>query len=114
MKMHKGHCTAILRRFVAKTNLERMEPMADIRLLERTLASNVAWNNARSTSRRSYRRLIQVKSVNLTEVASVFAGRAQPAAHYKRVQRFLRFFELSYASIAAFVLKLWTCLRRGC
>lgn len=50
--------------------------------------------------------LIQVKSVNLSEVASVFAGSAEPASHDKRAQRFLRFFELSYASVAALVLKL--------
>lgn len=81
--------------------------MADIRLLERTLASNVAWNKARiNFAAKFIVALIQVKSVNLSEVASVFAGSAQPASHYKRVQRFLRFFELSYASVAAFVLKL--------
>src|ERR1041385_8150380 len=31
---------------------------------------------------------------------------AQKASHYKRIQRFLRHFELPYASLAAFVLKL--------
>src|SRR5947209_514188 len=81
--------------------------MADIRLLERTLASNVTWNKARINFVAKFLvALIQVKSVNLVEVASVFAGRAQPASHYKRTQRFLRFFELPYASVAAFVLKL--------
>ena len=81
--------------------------MADIRLLERTLASNVAWNKARINFVAKFLvALIQVKSVNLVEVASVFAGRAQPASHYKRAQRFLRFFELPYASVAALVLKL--------
>jgi hypothetical protein len=81
--------------------------MADIRLLERTLASNVAWNKARiNFAAKFIVALIQVRSVNLSEVASVFAGSAQPASHYKRVQRFLRLFELSYASVAAFVLKL--------
>jgi hypothetical protein len=81
--------------------------MADIRLLERTLQHNVAWNKARiNFVARFLVALIQVKSVNLVEVASVFAGSAQPASHYKRVQRFLRFFELPYASVAAFVLKL--------
>jgi len=81
--------------------------MADIRLLERTLASNVAWNKARINFVAKFLvALIQFKSVNLSEVASVFAGRAEPASHYKRAQRFLRFFELSYASVAALVLKL--------
>jgi Transposase DDE domain len=81
--------------------------MADIRLLERTLASNVAWNKARINFVAKFLvALIQVKSVNLSEVASVFAGSAESASHYKRAQRFLRFFELSYASVAALVLKL--------
>src|SRR5436305_10166043 len=81
--------------------------MADIRLLERTLASTVAWNKARINFVAKFLvALIQVKSVNLVEVASVFAGSAQPASHYKRAQRFLRFFELPYRSVAALVLKL--------
>jgi len=81
--------------------------MADIRLLERTLASTVAWNKARINFVAKFLvALIQVKSVNLVEVASVFAGSAQPASHYKRAQRFLRFFELPYAGVAAFVIKL--------
>src|SRR5215213_9448412 len=81
--------------------------MADIRLLERTLASNVAWNKARiNFAAKFIVALIQVRSVNLSVVASVFAGSAHPASHYKRAQRFLRLFELSYASVAAFILKL--------
>src|SRR5215207_11031313 len=81
--------------------------MADIRLLERTLASNVAWNKARiNFAAKFIVALIQVRSVNLSEVASVFAGSACRASHYKRAQRFLRFFELPYPSVAAFVIKL--------
>jgi hypothetical protein len=65
--------------------------MADIRLLERTLASNVAWNKARINFVAKFLvALIQVKSVNLVEVASVFSGSARPQSHYKRVQRFRR------------------------
>jgi hypothetical protein len=81
--------------------------MANIRLLERTLASNVAWNKARINFVAKFLvALIQVKSVNLVEVASVFSGSARPQSHYKRVQRFLRFFEMPYAGVAGFVLKL--------
>lgn len=81
--------------------------MADIRLLERTLAQNVAWNRARINFAAKFLvALIQVRSVNLAEVASVFAGGALPGSHYKRIQRFLRSFELPYASVAAFALKL--------
>lgn len=81
--------------------------MADIRLLERTLAQNVAWNKARINFVAKFLvAVIQVRSVNLTELASVFAGGAQKASHYKRIQRFLRHFELPYAGVAAFVLRL--------
>jgi hypothetical protein len=81
--------------------------MADIRLLERTLAQNVAWNRARINFVAKFLvALIQVRSVNLAEVASVFAGGALKGSHYKRIQRFLRHFELPYAGVAAFVLKL--------
>jgi hypothetical protein len=81
--------------------------MADIRLLERTLAQNVTWNRARINFVAKFLvALIQVRSVNLSEVASVFAGGALKESHYKRIQRFLRSFELPYAGVAAFVLKL--------
>lgn len=81
--------------------------MADIRLLERTLARNVAWNKARINFVAKFLvALIQVRSVNLAEVAGVFAGGALKESHYKRIQRFLRHFEVPYAAVAAFVLKL--------
>jgi hypothetical protein len=81
--------------------------MADIRLLERTLRENVAWNKARiNFLARFIVALIEVRTVNLSEVAAVFAGRAKPPSHYKRVQRFLRFFELPYAQVARFVVRL--------
>jgi hypothetical protein len=81
--------------------------MADIRLLERTLQRNVAWNRARINFVAKFLvALIQVRSVNLAEVASVFAGGALKESHYKRIQRFLRSFELPYAGVAAFVLRL--------
>lgn len=81
--------------------------MAHIRLLERTLANNVAWNKARINFLAKFLvALIQVKTINLVQVASAFSGRAQSASSYKRVQRFLRSFEIGYAQIALFVVKL--------
>jgi hypothetical protein len=81
--------------------------MADMRLLERTLAENVAWNKARiNFLARFIVALIEVRTVNLSEVAAVFMGRAKRESHYKRVQRFLRFFELPYAQVARFVVRL--------
>ena len=55
--------------------------MADIRLLERTLQPNVARNRARINFAAKFLvALIQVSSVNLAEVASVFAGAPQRVA----------------------------------
>jgi hypothetical protein len=81
--------------------------MASIRPLERTLAKNVAWNKARINFLAKFLvALIQVRSVNLAEIASVFPGRAKVASHYKRIQRFLRFFEISYALVAVLIVSL--------
>lgn len=81
--------------------------MASIRPLERTLAENVDWNKARINFLAKFLiALIQVRSVNLTEIASVFAGRAKVESHYKRIQRFLRGFEISYAVIAVLLVSL--------
>jgi hypothetical protein len=81
--------------------------MADIRLLERTLRDNVAWNKARiNFLARFIIALIEVRSVNLSEIAGVFWGRAKRESHYKRAQRFFRFFEMPYAQVARFVVRL--------
>ncbi|SRR5579885_417307 len=81
--------------------------MADMRLLERTLSHNVAWNRARiNFLARFIIALIEVRTVNLSEIAGVFPGRAKRESHYKRVQRFLRFFEMPYAQVARFVVRL--------
>ena len=81
--------------------------MADIRQLERTLEETLPWNKARINFLAKFLiGLIQVRTVNLVEIASVFAGKAKAESHYKRIQRFLRYYELSYAVIAMFVVKL--------
>ncbi|HXG92330.1 MAG TPA: IS4 family transposase, partial [Blastocatellia bacterium] len=47
-----------------------------------------------------------MRNVNLAEIATVFPGRAKEKSHYKRIQRFLRFFQISYARIAALIVAL--------
>lgn len=80
--------------------------MADMRLLERTLAATVPLNKARRNFLAKFVvALIRVKTVNLAEVAPAFAGRAQPESSYKRIQRFLRSFELPYAAVALALLR---------
>lgn len=81
--------------------------MADIRPLERVLAENVTWNKARRNFLAKFIiALIQVKTVSLVQVSCVMSGRATPDSHYKRCQRFLRFFDLPFAEIACLVVKL--------
>src|SRR5215207_5322707 len=80
--------------------------MADMRLLERTLAATVPLNKARRNFLAHFVvALLRVKTVNLVEVAAAFAGRALPESSYKRIQRFLRSFELPYAAVALALLR---------
>jgi len=81
--------------------------MADIRPLERTLRENVTWNRARINFLAKFLvALVQVKTINLVQVSSVMSGLAKPDSHYKRIQRFLRFFHLPFAELARFVIAL--------
>lgn len=81
--------------------------MADIRPLERTLAKNVTWNKARINFLAKFIiALVQVKSVSLVQISAAMSGRAKADSHYKRCQRFLRFFELPFAEVAYLVIKL--------
>jgi Transposase DDE domain len=81
--------------------------MADMRRLERTLGENVTWNKARINFLAKFTvALVQVKTVSLVQISSVMPGRAKPDSHYKRCQRFLRFFDLPFAEVAHLVIKL--------
>ena len=81
--------------------------MADTRPLERALAENVDWNKARINFLAKFLiALIEVRTVNLVEIASVFPGRAKPSSSYKRIQRFLRLFEIAYTMIAVVIVSI--------
>jgi hypothetical protein len=85
--------------------------MANMRHLEHTLAETVPWNKARINFLAKFTiALIQVKTVSLVQISSVMSGRATPASHYKRCQRFLRCFDLPFAEIARLVIK-WLGIR---
>lgn len=67
---------------------------AELCSLEQTLAQSIGGNKARiKFLARFLLALIAVKTVCLTQIASVFAGKVKPASHYKRVQRSPRSFE---------------------
>ncbi len=81
--------------------------MADIRRLERTLSENITWNKARRNFLAKFTvALIQVKTISLVQISSVMSGRAKQDSHYKRCQRFLRFFDLPFTEIARLVITL--------
>lgn len=81
--------------------------MKDIRSLEQTLLENLPWNKARiKFVTRFLLALYAVQTVNLSKLATVFSGTAKEESNYKRLQRFLRNFEVPYAQLAEFVVKL--------
>lgn len=81
--------------------------MKDIRSLEQTLGQHLSWHKARVKFVAAFiLALVTVKTVNLVQIANVFAGKAQQDSQYKKLQRFFRHFELPLADIANFVVKL--------
>src|SRR5438128_9854528 len=80
---------------------------ADIRSLEQTLIDNLPWNQARiKCVTRFLLALYACRTVNLSILATAFSGHAKEESNYKRLQRFLREFELPYAELTAFLVKL--------
>ncbi len=66
----------------------------DIYSFEQILAANLSWNRARiKFLSRFLIALFQVQTVNLAKIAGVFAGDVKVASSYKRLQRFMRFFQ---------------------
>lgn len=81
--------------------------MNDFHSLEQKLAANLDWHGARiKFLARFLTALITTRTVNLTQIANVFAGAAQPVAHYERCRRFLKDFDLPYAQLARFIVHL--------
>ena len=66
----------------------------DIYSFEQILAQNLSWNRARiKFLARFLVALFQVQTVNLAKIACVFSSPAKMASNYKRLQRFMRFFQ---------------------
>lgn len=76
-------------------------------LLERTLSTNLSWNKARIKFLAAFLvALTQTRSVNLVRIAARFGGRAVPSSSYKRIQRFLRGFDLPMIELAHLLIRL--------
>jgi hypothetical protein len=81
--------------------------MTDSSLLERTLSDNLSWNKARIKFLAAFLiALTQTRTVNLVRVAAHFGGRAKPSSSYKRIQRFLRLFDLPLTELAHLLIRL--------
>ncbi len=52
--------------------------------------------------------LFAVRTVNLTAIACVFAGKAKQSSRYRRLQRFFSNFEIEYKDIAKFIFVLFS------
>ena len=76
-------------------------------LLERTLAANLSWNRARiKFLARFLLALFAARTVNLTRIAVMFTGRARIESNYKRIKRFLAFYEFDATEITRLLIKL--------
>ena len=83
--------------------------MRDVNSLAKELKGVLGWHQARVVLLAQFMiALVKVRSSNLTLIAQVFAGGAQPSSSYKRLQRFLRGFHLDYEQCAK-VLAQWFC-----
>jgi hypothetical protein len=81
--------------------------MDQVTLLRQTLQPHLAWHGARLNFLAMFLiALFRVKTVNLTELATGFVGRAQTDSYHKRLQRFFRKFELNYYELAKVVVSL--------
>lgn len=75
--------------------------------LQAALAGHLPWPGARLNFLAQFLlALFKVRSVNLTELATGFGGKAQSASSYKRLQRFFRAFEIDYDVLARFLVHL--------
>jgi len=75
--------------------------------IEQRLSNSVEWNRARvKFLARFLIALFAVKTVCLTQIATAFPGTAKTDSHYKRLQRFLRGFDMDAGSLAHLIISL--------
>ena len=79
-----------------------------IQVLRAVLGEHLPWHGARLNLLAQFLlALLQVRSVNLAEIATAFSGKAQMASHYKRLQRFFRGFEIDFDTLARLLVRLF-------
>jgi len=81
--------------------------MADQKILKQELGEKLEWNKARIDFLAKFIiALIQVRTVNFSEIANVLIGRAKEESNYKRIIRFFKYFEVCYIEIAEVIVKM--------
>lgn len=87
--------------------------MKHISELANILNNYLNWNKARVTClAQMLRSIIAVKTVNLTQIASCFYSNVKIDSSYKRIQRFLRFFDFDLSIIVKIVIALFPMPRK--
>lgn len=81
--------------------------MNNVNLLRQTLKPHLKWHGARLSFLALFLiSLFRVKTVNLVDLSIGFKSKAQVESSYKRLQRFLREFDLDYYSMAKLVINM--------
>ena len=81
--------------------------MNNINLLRQTLKPYLKWHGARLSFLALFLiALFRVKTVNLCELSAGFMGKTKTESNYKRLQRFLREFDLDYYALAKLVIEM--------
>jgi hypothetical protein len=93
-------------RFTGNKSNKKTNSMTESLLLEQTLAENLSWNRARIKFLSKFLlALFAARTVNLAQIAVFFGGRATVESNYKRIKRFLRFFEIREAELAHLIVR---------
>jgi hypothetical protein len=81
--------------------------MNNVNLLRQTLKPHLKWHGARLSFLALFLiALFRVKTVNLSDLSTGFMGKAKAESNYKRLQRFLREFDLDYYVLAKLVIEM--------
>lgn len=81
--------------------------MDNVNLLRKTLKPHLKWHGARLSFLALFLiALFRVKTVNLVDLSIGFKSKAKKESNYKRLQRFLKEFDLDYYDMAKLVIEM--------
>ncbi|NEO88578.1 MAG: IS4 family transposase, partial [Spirulina sp. SIO3F2] len=81
--------------------------MEQIKQIREKLRPHLGWHGARLSFVAMFLvALFKAKTINLSELAAVWGGKAEEESNYKRMQRFFRLFEVEMSQIAQMVMNL--------